>query len=121
MSQNETIYEEIGGQNTVEAVVSDFYDLVFEDPLLEPHFADIDRDALYAHQVQFISAVAGGPVSYSGNDMQQAHEGMNITEEAFEQVATYLADALRMNGVEEKNVDAILEEVEQLEPAVVGQ
>jgi hemoglobin len=121
MSESQSIYAEIGGQDTVETVVSDFYDRVFEDPLLEPYFEGIDRNTLYAHQVQFISSVAGGPVSYDGVDMQQAHKGMGITGEAFDRVATYLGDALRENNVAEDNIDEILEAVGGLETDVVGQ
>ncbi|MDZ5809752.1 group 1 truncated hemoglobin [Halorubrum sp. AD140] len=121
MTESQSIYADIGGREAVEAVVSDFYDRVFADPLLEPYFEGIDREALYTHQVQFVSAVAGGPVSYEGADMRTAHEGMGITEEAFDRVATYLAEALRENGVAGEHVEAILEEVGALEPAVVGQ
>jgi len=121
MSESQSIYARIGGRDAVEAVVSDFYDRVFADPLLEPYFEDTDREALYAHQVQFISAVAGGPVSYDGADMQQAHAGMGITDDAFDRVATYLDEALRENGVGDDDVEAILDEVAELEPAVVGQ
>lgn len=121
MTQTQTIYARIGGREAVESVVADFYERVFSDSRLEPYFEGIDRDALYAHQVQFISAVAGGPVSYDGADMQAAHEGMGITEEAFGRVATYLAEALRENGVSGDDTDAILDEVGALEPDVVGQ
>ncbi|WP_144923052.1 group I truncated hemoglobin [Halorubrum salsamenti] len=121
MSKSQSIYETIGGRTAVEAVVSDFYDRVFDDPVLEPYFEGIDREALYAHQVQFISAVAGGPVSYEGADMRAAHEGMGITEEAFGRVATYLGEALRENDIDEGDVETILEEVGALEPDVVGQ
>ncbi|WP_128905931.1 group I truncated hemoglobin [Halorubrum amylolyticum] len=121
MPDSQSIYDSVGGREAVEAVVSDFYDRVFDDPVLEPYFEGIDREALYAHQVQFISAVAGGPVSYEGADMRAAHEGMGITEEAFGRVATYLGEALRENGVAEGNVEAVLEAVGALEPDVVGQ
>lgn len=121
MTENQSLYARIGGREVVEAVVSDFYERVFSDPLLEPYFENVDREALYAHQVQFISAVSGGPVSYDGDDMQRAHEGMGITEAAFDRVATYLAEALRENGVAADDVDAILDEVGALEPDVVGQ
>ncbi|WP_144796396.1 group I truncated hemoglobin [Halorubrum depositum] len=120
MTESQSIYADIGGREAVEAVVSDFYDRVFDDPLLEPYFEGVDREALYAHQVQFVSAVAGGPVSYEGADMRTAHEGMGITAEAFGRVATYLGEALRENGVAEGDVEAILEEVGALEPDVVG-
>lgn len=121
MSESQSIYAKIGGQDAVEAVVSDFYDRVFDDPLLEPYFENTDRDALYVHQVQFVSSVTGGPVSYEGTDMQHAHEGMGITEEAFERVATYLREALRENDVDEDDAEAILETVAEPKPDVVGQ
>lgn len=120
MSQ-QSLYAEIGGRDAVEAVVDDFYDRVLADPVLEPYFEDTDMDALFAHQVQFISAVAGGPADYDGDDMQAAHEGMGITGEAFGHVAEHLTDALRENGVDDDNVDAIIGEVAALEDDVVGQ
>ncbi|MBP1986164.1 group I truncated hemoglobin [Halolamina salifodinae] len=119
MSQS-SIYAEIGGREAVERVVDDFYDRVLDDPLLEPYFAETDMEALFAHQVQFVSAVAGGPVDYDGADMQAAHEGMGITEEAFGQVAEYLHAALVENGVGEATADSIIGEVAALEDDVVG-
>ncbi|EMA46033.1 group I truncated hemoglobin [Halococcus saccharolyticus] len=121
MSATSSMYEDIGGNEAIEAVVSDFYKRVLDDPLLEPYFEETDMDALFAHQVQFVSAVAGGPVDYEGDDMQNAHEGMAITEEAFSHVAGHLADALRANGVSEPHVETIIEEVATLEDDVVGQ
>jgi hemoglobin len=47
MSQ-EAIYAEVGGRDTVEAVVDDFDDHVLDDPLLEPYFEGTDLDALFA-------------------------------------------------------------------------
>ena len=117
----ETLYERLGGHDAIRAVVDDFYDRVFADPLLEPYFEGIDREQLYAHQVQFISSVAGGPVSYDGDDMQRAHSGMGITEEAFDRVATYLGEALRENGVSNDDAEEILGRVADLRPDVVGQ
>ncbi|WP_248896993.1 group I truncated hemoglobin [Haloplanus halobius] len=121
MTESQSLYAKIGGREAVEAVVSDFYDRVFADPLLEPYFDGIDREALYSHQVQFISAVAGGPVSYDGADMQQAHEGMGITEDAFDRVALYLTEALEENGVAEDDIETIIEQVAGLESDIVGQ
>nr|WP_255246083.1 group 1 truncated hemoglobin [Halolamina sp. CBA1230] len=94
---------------------------MLDDELLAPYFEGVDMDELYAHQVQFVSAVAGGPVEYDGADMQTAHEGMGITEEAFSRVATHLDAALRANGVDDEAAEAIISEVAALEDDVVGQ
>lgn len=119
MSTTDSVYEEIGGREAVEAVVSDFYDRVLADELLEPYFEDADVQELYAHQVQFVSTVAGGPVEYEGEDMQTAHEGMGITEDAFERVAEHLEAALRSNGVPPAHVASILEAFAAYEDDVV--
>lgn len=120
MSQK-SLYDAIGGRDAVELVVDDFYDRVLDDPLLVPYFEDTDMDALFSHQVQFVSAVAGGPVAYDGEDMQAAHDGMGITEEAFAHVAEHLDAALRENGVADASAETIMEEVAALEDDVVGQ
>ena len=121
MPATDSVYETIGGSEAVEDVVAEFYDRVLADPLLEPYFADSDMESLFAHQVQFISAVAGGPVEYTGADMQHAHEGMGITAEAYSHVAGHLADALRVHGVAEPHVERIIEAVAALEDDIVGQ
>ncbi|WP_435101670.1 group I truncated hemoglobin [Halarchaeum sp. P4] len=120
MSESDSLYAQIGGQEAVEAVVDDFYDKVLDDPLLQPYFEDTDMQALFAHQVQFVSAVAGGPVDYKGDDMRSAHEGMGITDEAFDQVAEYLAAAMRENGVPEDDIETVIAEVDALRDDVVG-
>ncbi|MBV0926076.1 group 1 truncated hemoglobin [Halomicroarcula limicola] len=116
----QTIYREIGGRDAVEAVVADFYDRVLSDERLTPYFEGMDMDELRAHQIQFISAVAGGPVDYGGDDMREAHAHLDITEEDFEAVGDYLESALRANGVDDDSVEAIMAEVMALKDPVLG-
>ncbi|SDM79602.1 hemoglobin [Halogranum gelatinilyticum] len=118
---SQTVYNEIGGQAAVEAVVDDFYDRVLSDDQLVHFFDDQDMAELRAHQVQFISAVAGGPVDYTGDDMREAHEHLDISESDFAAVAEHLEAALRANGVDDDNVEAILSEVAALKAPVLGQ
>ncbi|GAD52939.1 cyanoglobin [Halarchaeum acidiphilum MH1-52-1] len=113
-------YDAIGGREAVEAVVSDFYDRVFDDDDLEHYFADTDPEALFAHQVRFISAVAGGPVEYDGRDMREAHDHLGIAPADFDTVADYLEAALRENGVDEPHVETILGAVADLKDPIVG-
>jgi hemoglobin len=116
---SESIYGRIGGREAVETVVDSFYDRVLDDPVLEPYFEGVDMEALYSHQVQFVSAVAGGPVEYEGTDMRTAHEHLDITERAFAHVADHLETALRENGVPDGDVETIMAEVAALAEAVV--
>ena len=117
---SQTIYSQIGGRDAVETVVDDFYDRVLSDDRLVGFFEGMDIEELRAHQVQFISSVAGGPVEYAGSDMREAHAHFDIDDGDFDAVARHLERALRDNGVGDGNVEAILSEVEALRAPVVG-
>ena len=114
-----TIYQEIGGEETVEAVVDDFYDRVLSDDQLADYFEGMDMQELRVHQVQFVSSVAGGPVDYDGGDMREAHARLDIDEDDFDAVGTYLERALGANGVGEANTDAIMTEVVALKDPIL--
>jgi hemoglobin len=117
---SESVYSQIGGEDAVEQVVDDFYDRVLADDDLADFFEGMDMAELRAHQVQFISAVTGGPVEYAGADMRAAHDHLDISDGEFDLVGTYLEQALRDAGVEDQNVSAIMSEVVALKPPIVG-
>lgn len=116
---SQSVYGEIGGREAVDAVVSDFYDRVLDDDQLVGFFEGMDMAELHAHQVQFISAVAGGPVSYTGAEMRESHTHLDIDQDDFDAVAEYLAVALRENGVSDENVEAIMTEVATFEDPIL--
>lgn len=117
---SQSVYQEIGGHDAVEAVVTDFYDHVLSDERLVPYFEGMDMQELRAHQIQFISAVAGGPVEYTGTDMREAHDHLDIDEPDFDAVGEHLENALRTNGVDDDNVKAIMAEVVALKDPILG-
>lgn len=119
MSDGETVFDRLGGQDAVESVVDDFYDRVLSDERVIHHFEDSNTTELRAHQVQFISAVTGGPVQYSGQNMRTAHEGMGITNNEFDVIVEHLDTALDENEASDADREQVLEEVEELRPEIV--
>lgn len=57
---SETLYERLGGEDAIAAVVDEFYDRVVADEQVAYYFEDVDMQQQRAHQTQFISSVAGG-------------------------------------------------------------
>jgi len=119
MSEANTVFDQLGGREVIENVVDDFYDRVLSDERVIHHFEDSDTTKLRSHQVQFISAVTGGPVDYSGEDMREAHKGMGITDEEFGVIAEHLETALAENGASEEVREEVLGKVEGLRSDVV--
>ena len=119
MSADEAVFDRLGGHDAIESVVDDFYDRVLTDERVIHHFEDSDTTELRAHQVQFISAVTGGPVQYTGADMEEAHWGMGITSGEFDVIAPHLDTALDENGVADEDRKQVLARVEELRSEIV--
>ncbi|HEX5050441.1 MAG TPA: group 1 truncated hemoglobin [Planctomycetota bacterium] len=116
--ESSRIFERIGGQQVVAAVVDELYRRVLRDPALAPKFADVDMQQLRNHQVAFLAMALGGEPVYAGRSMEQAHRGLGITRRQFAGVAAHLHQALR-GIVPEAEIEQILVTVASLQDQVV--
>lgn len=119
MASQETLYERLGGQEAIDAVVEEFYDHVLADEQLQPYFEAIDTDELRTHQKEFLRYVTDGVEDYEGPSMHAAHAHLDITAEAFDRVATHLDASLRACRVADTNREELLAEVAALEDEIV--
>lgn len=94
-----SIYEAIGGEPALVAVVDDFYGRVLSDEQLAAFFAGANMPKLKGRQVEFFAAALGGPDLYAGGSMRQVHAGRGISQADFDQVAFHLAGSLADAGV----------------------
>ncbi|WP_440006579.1 group I truncated hemoglobin [Halomicrococcus sp. SG-WS-1] len=119
MSTSENLYEQIGGRERIAAIVDEFYDRVLDDETVVHFFDDMDMAAQRAHMTQFLSSVADGPVEYTGGEMRDVHEPLDLEREHFAAVATHLEGALRAFDVPDEKVEAVMAEVAALEDDVL--
>ncbi len=114
-----TLYDTLGGEGTIRALVGTFYDRVLSDATLAPMFNGVDLNRLKRHQGLFISQALGGPRQYDGKDMAEAHRELNITSGQFDQVGSHLRDTLVALGVESEDIGQILSVVASLKDQIV--
>lgn len=78
----ETLYEAIGGEQTIRRLVEAFYPKVYRDPDLSPLFLDGMETIMYK-QRQFLTQFTGGPPLYSDQygppQMRQRHMAFEVT------------------------------------------
>ena len=60
-----TLYEEIGGHQVFENLVSHFYALVAVDPILRPMYPDSEMHEAAERLLMFLEQYWGGPTTYS--------------------------------------------------------
>ena len=115
-----TIYEAIGGEPALVAVVDDFYVRVLADPQLAGFFAGANMPKLKGRQVEFFAAALGGPDVYQGAGMREAHAGRGISQADFDKVAAHLVAALAAAGVPAETVAQIAGAVTPLADDIVS-
>jgi hemoglobin len=114
-----TIYDTIGGRAAIGTLVNELYRRALDDPNLNGYFASTDMTLLHRHQRAFIAAALGGPGTYHGRAMGEAHAGLNITADAFDRVATHLVSILREKEVDEETIGHIADSLGPLRAQIV--
>lgn len=115
-----SLYDKYGGYDTVEKIVVSFYDKVKSDDRIKDFFQETDFDKQIKHQTAFISEALGGPKVYKGLDMRKAHAKFNLNEEHFNAVGENLKLTLEEFGVDNSDIDTIMNTVVSLKDDVLN-
>lgn len=65
--QEQTFYEQVGGEETFRRLVHRFYEGVAEDPILKPMYPAEDMDGAEERLATFLMQYWGGPSTYNEN------------------------------------------------------
>lgn len=111
-SDRSTLYELMGGAETVRRLVEAFYPKVQKNPLLSPLFPS-DIGPVIDKQFMFLSQFFGGPTLYSdthGHPMMRArHMGFPITVERADAWLSCMSEAMVEVGLPSDLRDFLLE------------
>src|SRR5688500_11376418 len=78
-----TLYDRLGGNAVLTAVVEDTVDTMSANARVNQSFDKVNLKRLKHMVVEQLCALAGGPCRYTGDDMKIVHAGLNITESEF--------------------------------------
>ena len=120
-SAEKTLFERLGGKPAITAVISQFVDYNNSDELIGKRWDPDNVDTLKLYLTELVCQVTGGDCIYTGQHMDVAHAGLNITEEEFGRVATNLVKALDKFKVPEKEKGELMTIIGSLKGKVVGQ
>ncbi|RUR28922.1 group 1 truncated hemoglobin [Vreelandella andesensis] len=94
-----SLYERIGGQPAIEAIVENLLYRIAEDEEVVGYFANTNIDLFAESFATQLCDISDGPCRYDGPPMDRAHQTMGITDAHFNRVVAYLDIAMRHEGV----------------------
>jgi hemoglobin len=90
-----SLYERLGGIDAIRAVVDDFVANVAADKRINGFFAHADIARLKRNLVDQICQGTGGPCTYTGRSMKDAHAGMGVRGRDFNALVADLGKTLK--------------------------
>jgi hemoglobin len=89
-----TLYEAIGGEEKVRAILQSLYDKLFDDPMVGFLFEGKDKAHIIEQQLAFTCRFLGGPHKYEGKPLPVAHAGLPLLPGHFARRHLLLAQTL---------------------------
>ncbi len=103
-----SLYERLGGVNSIAVVVDDLLEALYVDSLLNANPAILAaRDAIPMAALKFkltamVCHATGGPQTYTGRNMKDTHANLNINETEWAEMASVFKGILDKYEVPEK-------------------
>lgn len=123
MSQQASLYEQLGGEAAVNAAVDIFYRKVLSDDRISAFFEDVDMERQAAKQKAFLTMAFGGPHNYSGLDMRTGHAHLverGLNDSHVDAVIENLAATLSELGVDDALINQVAAIAESTRDDVLG-
>ena len=120
-----SLYDRLGGEEAITAVVSRFIDLLSNDDLLNANPAikeardRVDPDELKADVTALVCQASGGPQEYTGRSMAESHENMNISGTEWDQMIQLFVAVLDEFEVPEAEKGELLEIMDSTKADIV--
>ncbi len=119
-ADNRTLFERLGGQPAINAVVHEFVTTTGDDPRINMYFTNTDKPKLEASMDQHICSITGGGCEYKGKSMLDAHTNMKLAQKDFDAFMDDLGKTLAKLNVPKRETDEVIAAFKGMQGDVVG-
>ncbi len=117
-STSQTLFERLGGEEKVRAIVDTFIDRVFADRMIGFFFRDADRNRIKEMEYQLSAEFLGAEISYQGRPLDLAHAKHPIMGGHFARRRQILKETLEAYDVPSFIQEALLKHTDSLRPLI---
>lgn len=127
--QEQSLYDRLGGIYAIAAVVDRFSDAIIVNPKLNVNpalkawnetEAPTRLPGLKFLRTIWIAALTGGPFTYTGLPLHEAHTRFHLTSEEFDEVGAEIVRALDFYKVPDREKQQLVDAYMLTKPDVVG-
>lgn len=124
-SQEKTLYDRLGGAYSIAAVVDDFIerllvnDVLNANPAIKEARDRVPKAGLKFRVTALVSQVTGGPETYAGRSMKEAHAHLHITEAEWQAMVAEFKKSLAKFKVPEPEQKELVGIVESTKKDIV--
>ena len=115
----ETLFEQIGGQPRLTATVDSLVEVMLADDRINFAFAQTDLAKFRKLLYDQLCELTGGPCTYRGRNMFEAHKKLNATNAQFNALAEDLYIAFDKQGVPYRLQNRVMALLAPMQPDVV--
>jgi hemoglobin len=114
------VFKQFGERPGLVALMDDFMINLVADPRTRPFFADSDQKHVKEELVDQFCVILGGPCTYSGKGMKEAHAKMVINEAQFNALVEDLQKSMDKQGIPFRAQNKLLEKLAPMHREVIN-
>lgn len=97
--RDDSLYRALGERAGINMIVEGMLINVAHDPRINKHFQHVEPIRLRDKLVEKFCVEAGGPCTYTGDSLAEAHKGQNIGTAEFNALVEDLIDSMDARGI----------------------
>tara|TARA_R110002167_G_scaffold254454_1_gene460685 strand:- start:493 stop:858 length:366 start_codon:yes stop_codon:yes gene_type:complete len=108
MEDTNSLFERIGGADSVDVAVDIFFKKVLADDDIKHFFASSNMKNQGRKLKAFLAYAFGSPKGYKGKKIRAAHASLNLTEAHFDAMLGHLIDTMKDLNVPNQLIDEVI-------------
>ena len=115
----ESLFDQIGGEPRLTATVDSFVEVMLADDRINFAFAQTDLSKFKKLLYDQLCDITGGPCTYRGRNMFEAHKKLNVSNAQFNALAEDLYIAFDRHGVPYRLQNKVMALLAPMQPEIV--
>jgi len=106
---SKNLFERLGGQEGLEALVDALLVNIGADGRIKRYFNNLDQVRFKTNNVAFLCEKTGGPCTYTGGEIKRVHKSLQVSSEDFNAMMETIGKTLDEKGVAEADKKELMD------------